>query len=126
MKVLGRRGWITNLQIIFSAELQETLEARARMFRPLPFVAVWQEHRQARSLPPLVFRGGDVLIDDGLGAVYEVAKLRFPQHQRLARNDRVAILEAQARLLRKANCRKLRNALPGFASDRSSESGVHD
>jgi len=39
-------------------------------------------------LAPLIFRGGDVLIDDGLRAVYKVAKLRFPQHKRIARHHR--------------------------------------
>src|SRR6185437_9255946 len=94
-------SWITNLQIVFSAKLQETLEARAGMLWSLTFIAVWQEQRQSRSLPPLVFRSSDVLIDDGLGAVYKVSKLGLPQHQRLARNNCVAILESQHAFLGK-------------------------
>ena len=65
------------------------------MLRPLAFIPVWQEHRHARRLFPLVFRRGDVLIDDGLRAVAKVAKLRFPHHEGIARYYCVAILKSQ-------------------------------
>src|SRR5258705_10917619 len=101
MKILSRGGWITDLQIILGAELQKPFEARTGMLWSLPFVAMRQEQRETRRLPPLVFRGSDVLIDDGLCAVYKISKLGFPQHQCLARNDRIAILETQHAFLRK-------------------------
>ena len=95
MKILRRRGWITDLQIIFGAELQKALEPRARVFRPLAFVRVRQQQRQTRSLLPLVFTGGDVLIDDRLGDVVEIAELRFPHHQRVLRDDRITVFEPE-------------------------------
>ena len=39
---LGRRRRIDHLHIVFGAELQEALEAGARVLGPLPFVAVRQ------------------------------------------------------------------------------------
>ena len=50
-------------------------------------------------LSPLVGRGDHELVDDHLTDVREVAELRLPAHQRVAR-DRVAVLEAQRRVLR--------------------------
>src|SRR5207302_4848944 len=46
VEILSRRGRITNLQIIFRAELEVTLYARARMLRALAFVTVRQQHHQ--------------------------------------------------------------------------------
>ncbi len=48
---------------------------------PLAFVAVRQKHGDAGEQRPLVFAGGDKLVDDNLCAVGEVAKLRFPQNE---------------------------------------------
>src|SRR6185503_7062390 len=71
------------------------------MLRSLSFVAVRQEHHESRSLFPLVFRRSDVLIDDGLRAVSKITKLRFPQNERVLRNDCVAVLESQHTFFRK-------------------------
>src|SRR5207302_6191922 len=81
--------------IIFGAELQITLKARAGMFRALAFVTVRQQHRQPRSLLPLVRTRGHILIDDCLRDVSEIAKLRFPQHQPTLPDDGISALEAQ-------------------------------
>src|SRR5207237_2450910 len=81
-------------------ELQETLEPRARVLRSVAFVAVREQERQPRRLPPLGETGGDELVDDDLRAVDEVAELRLPEHERLRSGRRVAVLEAQARVLR--------------------------
>ena len=53
------------------------------MLRALAFIAMRQQHRQPRCLLPLVFAGCYVLIDDRLRDVIEIAKLRFPHHQRI-------------------------------------------
>src|ERR1043165_7497140 len=95
MKVLCGRGRITNLQIVFSTELQISFESRARMLGSLSFVTVRQEHHQSRSLFPLVFRSGDVLIDSRLLTVSKITKLRFPQIECVLRNHCVAVLESQ-------------------------------
>ena len=47
------------------------------------------------SRSPLVFAGGDELVDDDLRAVGEVAELRFPEHERLGKVAAVAVLEAE-------------------------------
>ncbi len=44
---------------------------------------------------PLVLAGRDVLIDDRLGDVVEIAELRFPHHQRVFRDDRIAVFESE-------------------------------
>src|SRR6476469_10287811 len=101
MEILRRRGWITNLKIVLGAELQETLKPRAGVFGALAFVAVRQKQGQARRLPPLVFRGGNVLINNGLRSVYKIAELRFPHYQGIARHDRIAIFETEHAFLGK-------------------------
>ena len=81
-------------------ELEEALEARARVLRPVALVAVRQEERQPRRLPPFREPGGDELVDDDLRAVDEVAELRLPEDEHLGRGSGVAVLEADARVLR--------------------------
>jgi len=56
MKILRGRSWITNLQIILGAELQEALEAGAGMFWSLSFVAMWQQQGQADRARDLLGR----------------------------------------------------------------------
>ncbi len=69
------------------------------MLRALAFVAVRQHQRQAVGTAPLHFAGRDELVDHHLGAVDEVAELRFPDHQRVRIGRRVAELEGQHGLL---------------------------
>src|SRR5262249_25646948 len=95
MKVLGRGARIAKTQIIRSAKLQKPFESRARMLRSMPFVALVQEHRESRRLFPFIFAGRNVLIDDRLCDVIEIAELRFPCHQRILSNYGIAILKTQ-------------------------------
>src|ERR1041385_2676740 len=95
MKVLRGCRRIADLQIVLSAELQVALESRARVLWSLSFITVRQQHHEPRTLFPLVFRSGDVLIDYRLRAVTEITKLRFPQHERILRDYRIAILKSQ-------------------------------
>ena len=83
MEILRRRRRLADLDIVARGKLQVALDTRARMFRPLPFVAVRQKHHDAREQVPFILARRDELIDDDLRAVREVAELRFPQHQRL-------------------------------------------
>ena len=55
MEVLRRRAGIHHLHIVFRAELQEALDARAGMFRTLAFVAVRQQQNQSAGLAPFGF-----------------------------------------------------------------------
>ena len=66
------------------------------VLRARALVAVRQQQRQARRLAPLGQAGDDELVDDHLRRVDEVAELRLPQHERLRRLHRVAVLEAEA------------------------------
>ena len=70
------------------------------VLRARALVAVREQQRQARRLAPLRQRRDDELVDDDLGRVDEVAELRLPEHERLRRLHRVAVLEAEAGDLR--------------------------
>ena len=80
-----------------AAKLQEALQTRAGVLRPLPLVTVRQQQDQPREQSPLVFARGDELIDINLRAVGEISELRFPQHQRLRIIAAVAIFETHHR-----------------------------
>ena len=81
----GRRRH-AHLHVVLGAQLQETLEARRGMLRPLPFVAVRQKQRESAEPAPLRFARTDELVDDDLRAVGEIAELAFPD--RRASRDR--------------------------------------
>src|SRR5215203_5495494 len=100
MEILRGRSRVTDLEIVLRAELQVSLETRARVFRSLSLVTVRQQHPDARSLFPLIFRSRDVLVDDRLRAVAKITKLRFPQNERILRDHRIAILKPQYALFR--------------------------
>ena len=96
---LRRRRRHADLHVVLGAELQEALEARRGVLRPLPFVAVRQEQREAAEAAPLGLARADELVDDDLRAVGEVAELAFPDHQAVGVGGRVAVLEAEHRFL---------------------------
>ena len=96
---LRRSGGQAHLDVVFGAKLQIALQPRRRVFRALPFVAMRQQHRQTAKPRPLGLAARDELIDHHLGAVGEIAELRFPDHQRLGRGGGVAVLEGQHRFL---------------------------
>ena len=100
MEVLRRRRRVRDADVLLRSELEEALEARARVLRPVPFVSVRQQQRQARHLAPLRHACDDELVDHDLRAVDEVPELRLPQHERLRRRDRVAVLEPERSVLR--------------------------
>src|SRR5262245_20682229 len=73
---LGRRRRVHDLTISPGAELEKSLESRARVIRTLALVAVReQQHEPAHALP-LRFRARDELVDHHLRAVGEIAELR--------------------------------------------------
>ena len=78
---IGRGRAIGDLDIVFGAQLQEALKPRRAMLGPLPFETVRQQHHKAVGAKPFGFAARDELVDDGLRAVDEVAKLAFPHHQ---------------------------------------------
>src|SRR4029079_6460314 len=71
----------------------------ARMVRSLALVRVREEQHQRRLQPPLAPRRHQELVDHRLGAVDEIAVLRFPDDQPPRLLDVVAVLEADERVL---------------------------
>src|SRR5581483_7101585 len=100
MEILRRRRGIRDLHIPLGGQLQEPLEPRARVLRAAALVAVRQQQHDARALTPLRAIGGQELVNDRLGDVHEIAVLRFPEHERVRRRGRVAVLEPEYRRLR--------------------------
>ena len=96
VEVLRRRREVRDADVALGGELQEALQARRGVLGARALVAVRQQQRQARGLAPLGQAADDELVDDDLRGVAEVAELRLPQHERLGRLGRVAVLEAQA------------------------------
>src|ERR1019366_10382221 len=100
VEVLRRSGRVRDPQIALGGQRQEALEARRGVLRARALVAVRQEQRQPRALPPLRQTGGEELVDDHLCRVDEVAELRLPDDERLGGFLAVAVLEAHAADLR--------------------------
>ena len=96
---LRRRRGHAHLHVVLGAQLQKALQARRGMLRPRALVTVRQQQRQSAEALPLGFAGADELIDDDLGAVGEVAVLRFPDIQRSRVRGGVAVLETHDRFL---------------------------
>src|SRR5581483_4714651 len=84
VEVLGGGGRVADLDVVLGAELEPALEPRARVLRPLPLVAVREQHDEPAHPLPLRLRARDELVDDHLRAVREVAELRLP-HDELPR-----------------------------------------
>ena len=93
------RRAVGDADVVLRRELEEALEARARVLGAVALVPVRQQKRQARGLLPLRAARDDELVDDDLRAVDEVAELRLPEDERVGRGDRVAVLEAERREL---------------------------
>ncbi len=74
--------------------MEVPLDARAGVLRSLAFVAVRQQQDQAGEQSPLVLARRDELVDDDLRAICEIAKLSFPENQRLGIVAAVAVLVA--------------------------------
>ena len=97
-------GWgraVGDLDIVFRAQAQETLDTRRAVFRPLPFVTVRQQHHQTIGAQPLDFARNYKLIDYGLGAIHEIAELGFPQDNALRISQGIAIFETEHAEFRK-------------------------
>ena len=90
----GSRG-LADLNVVVRSELEIALDARAGVLRALALVAVGQEQDDAAEQAPLVFAGGDELVDDDLRAVGEVAELGFPEDEGFGVVAAVSVLEAE-------------------------------
>src|SRR3546814_7134101 len=97
MEVIGRGRDVRDLDIAFRAKLEIPLQTRRAMLRTLAFIAVRQQADETVGPQPLGLRRSDILVEDDLRAIGEVAELRFPEHEALGIGQREAIFEAQHR-----------------------------
>ena len=63
VEVVRRRRAVRDLHVVFGAHLQEALEPRRGMLRPLALVAVRQQADEARHAQPLALARGDELVE---------------------------------------------------------------
>ena len=106
---------VGHADVALGAGLEEALDAAGGVLGARALVAVGQQQRQARGLPPLGQAGGEELVEDHLRGVHEVAELRLPQHQRVGVLHAVAVLEARGSPARTAGCCAARTATPRCA-----------
>ena len=76
-------------------ELEEALEASARVLGTLAIKAVWQEEDEGRLLVPFALPRDDEVVNDVLSHVGKVPELGLPHDQRQVALERIAVLEAQ-------------------------------
>ena len=95
VEVLRRGRGLGDLEVVLGGQLEEPLDARARVFGPLALVAVGEQQDEAGEEAPLVLARAQELVDDHLGVVGEVAELRLPQHERLGVVAAEAVLVAE-------------------------------
>ena len=100
VEVLRGGRAVRDPDVLLRGELEEPLEAGARVLRPVALVAVREQQRQPRGLTPFRQARDEELVEHDLRAVHEVAELRLPEHERLGRRDRVAVLEPERGVLR--------------------------
>ena len=100
VEVLRGRRDVRDPDVPLGGELQEALDAPARVLGAGTLVAVRQEQREPGRLAPLREARDEELVDHDLRGVHEVAELGLPEHERFGRLDRVAVLEAEAGDLR--------------------------
>ncbi|CPR55807.1 Uncharacterised protein [Salmonella enterica subsp. enterica serovar Bovismorbificans] len=97
---LRRGGRHANLHILLGAKLQITFQTRGRVLRPLPFIAVRQQHHQTAHPAPFLLAGGDELVNHYLRAVGKIAKLRFPDSQGTWFRRGITVFKSQYRFFR--------------------------
>ena len=100
MEVLSGRGHVGHLDVVFGAQQQEAFESGRGVLRALTLVSVGKEHDQPGRLVPLVLGCNQVLIDDDLGPVDEVAELSLPHHHNFGPSQAVAVLEPETGVFR--------------------------
>ena len=72
---------VDDAHVEVGGQLQEALHTRARVIRALALVAVRQQQHERGRHAPLGAARHQVLVENGLRAVDEIAVLRFPQHE---------------------------------------------
>jgi hypothetical protein len=91
--------WVGEDSRVFVAQLQISLRSSRRVLWALAVVPVRQRQNQTRSLHPFDLARRDKLINDALGIVRKISKLRFPDDQSIGRRERISVLETETRRL---------------------------
>jgi hypothetical protein len=78
VEVVGRRRAVGDLHVVFGTHLQEALETRGGMLRPLALIAVRQQADEARHAQPLALARRDELVEHHLRAVGESRRTALP------------------------------------------------
>ena len=99
VEVLRGGGAVDDANVGVGGGVQKAFEPGARMIGALAFVAMRQQQHQRRRHAPLRAARRQVLIQDDLRAVDEVAVLRFPHHQPAGFLQVVAEFEAHTCVL---------------------------
>ena len=81
VEVLGGRRAVRDPDVPLRRELEEPLDAGARVLGAVALVAVREQQREPGGLLPLREARDDELVDDDLGVVDEVAELRLPEDE---------------------------------------------
>ncbi len=105
----GRRE-VADLDVVLGRELQEALDARARVLRPLALEAVRQEQDEPAEPRPLVLGGHDELIDDDLRGVRRSRRTAPPTRRACPADRASSRTRSRARRPRSAESRRSRNA----------------
>ena len=108
MEQLRRGGHVRHAHVVFGAQLQETFDAGRGVLGALALVAMREQQHQPRRLVPLDLGGGQELVDDDLGPVYEIAELSFPGHQGVRAKTASNRTRSRARRTRTAASRRRR------------------
>src|SRR5258708_2916786 len=95
MKNISRRGRVGNDHVVFGAELQEPFGAATGVLGALTFVTVWQKHHQAIHSLPFGFGARHELINNDLGAIYKVTKLRLPKNKSAWRRHGITVFKTK-------------------------------
>src|SRR5258708_32896716 len=111
MEILRSGRRLADLNVVFRSELQIALHARAGMLRTLAFITLRQQHDKSGEQAPLVFAGGNKLIDDHLRAISKISELRFPQYQSIGIIAAVAVFKAEHRGFRQNGVISLKPSL---------------
>src|SRR6218665_3696559 len=81
VKEICRCSTIGNNHIVLGTECKIALHTCTAMFGTLSFITMWQQHHYTVHSFPFIFSTAQVLINDNLCAITEIAKLRFPHYQ---------------------------------------------
>src|SRR3954453_11193333 len=113
MKVLGGGGGINDLNILLCREGQKAFQPCTGMFRSASLKSMWEQQHQSGKAPPFVFSADNKLVNNYLGGIYEITKLRFPKYQTIRKIQAVTVIKAEHASFRKRAIENIHRHLVG-------------